>query len=336
MSTSADLQQARDDHTRAYVRVTSSRWLRRLSRCVVGLAAAFLAVSPARSVIIADNQLLSSSVAFASRFPAVGGILTPTGNAGDFNLCTGTLVTPKLVLTAAHCFDAAGDNLADFQASSVEFRLGSDVFSGTTQKIGGSAIHLPTWDGRNAFDIALLELARSVTNITPMRVTASPGGNTATLVGFGLGGDGTTGLQNDTGGVKRAAVNRPYFDLSLGKSFLLVDFDQPGVPDLGSGYRDGVDIYSRLEGTGCPGDSGSPLVTGDLIIGVLGGSVVQSVCNFGTVTFYPRPDWNRAFLESHGVFLVFEPAALALFGTGLGALGVASFLTRRSLDHRRG
>lgn len=308
-------------------RASNIPWFGYLSSCAVGLAATIATAPPSQAIIIADNGVLEGSIRLAGSFPAVGGILIPLDTPNTFSLCSGSLVAPNLVLTAAHCFDATGDNVADIVASGVEFRLGGDVFGGTTQKISGTAIHLPTWNGAAAFDIALLELARSVTDVTPMQLAASPGGNQATLVGFGIGGDGTTGGDAGTGGVKRAAVNSPYFDLTIGTSLLLVDFDQPGVPDSGAGYRDGLDANSKLEGTGCGGDSGSPLVVGGppggLIIGVLRGPLTNADCTYGGVSIYARPDLNRAFLEDHGVALIPEPASLSLLAIALVAVGLA-------------
>jgi len=123
-----------------------------------------------------------------SDFPSVGTI-----GAWGSDFCSGTLISQTFVLTAAHCAEGVGDTEGNFT-------LDNQVY--TTQQV-----HLhPGWDSSvfgtdGANDIALYELNESVSNTTPSPIfTGTPQvGNELTLVGFGAGGDGTTGHNGDYG-----------------------------------------------------------------------------------------------------------------------------------------
>ncbi|WP_158639056.1 trypsin-like serine protease [Elioraea rosea] len=275
------------------------------------------------------------------RYSGIGGItIGPTAS-----LCTGTLVSSTMVLTAAHCFDVNKDGASDYKPEQVKFlygnELGANLSSPTAPSIDASAIHLnPLYVHEESlayqiYDLALLTLSSAVpAEFKPFSVYASPGGNVARVVGYGSSGPGGSVQDNR----KRAGVNAAY--IPDGAPFTFVDFDgivdDKPVADPGTGPRDGQAASSKLEAGLCYGDSGGPLLTmGDFMLsGVVTGSFVPvaAACTVGDVVGFVRTgiEGNSDFLHAHGIKVIDEPGTLALLGTALLALFAAVRGARRS------
>lgn len=109
-------------------------------------------------------------------------------------MCSGVLIAPRVVVTAAHC-------LSDTAPDQLEVLFGASLSGGsTTEAVVATRVH-PAYDRTTrADDIALLELARAVST-APLPIRSSDAvavSSSARVVGFGAAmAGGTTGEKRE-------------------------------------------------------------------------------------------------------------------------------------------
>lgn len=146
-----------------------------------------------------DNVESSASAivggATTSAFPAVGA-LVQLGSP----FCTGTLVTKRVVVTAAHCLDGV-------PAARMRFAIGPNAFRPEASVPVAQAVAHPEWNPRRiANDIGVVVLAADAP-VAPIALSttaldASWIGRELAFVGYGA----SNGFTGAGGGVKRGVV----------------------------------------------------------------------------------------------------------------------------------
>jgi uncharacterized membrane protein YgcG len=247
--------------------------------------------------------------------------------------CTGTVVAPRLVLTARHCIAPYVDGTyqcsneggynptrprnppdagfvgAPFRADTVEIRIGQFPYENEPDAIGEKIYTVPT-DTICRNDIALVRVDREL-GVPPraMRLAATTRpGELITAIGYGISFTDVGG-RHERSGIEILAV---------GKS---------------SVYPEGRGAYDRTFRTGqgaCPGDSGGPAMgESGAVLGL--SSIGVNDCNSDAAqNYYTHLAPYRSFIEDSfadaGFEVPYEPGSEPTTGTG-GSLGAAGAAT---------
>lgn len=187
--------------------------------------------------------------------PAVGGFMVFANGRWQL-ICTGTLVTPRVFLTASHCTSYAEENgwpvAVSFDSTDVENT--SDIRPATS-------VTNPDYHAPYANDVALLLLATPVTDRTPMAL--APVGYLDALKASGAIKDAVfTNVGYGTHEKGQGKDEDFVFDGDRWYSF----------SSYSSLNKELIHLHQKEnadEGGACYGDSGGPTLSGSLIVAVV-------------------------------------------------------------------
>ena len=195
--------------------------------------------------------------------PNVGAVLNPEAfSDGTWALCSGSLVSPTVFLTAAHCDPALYGYDTGGQAT---FTLDSHYVAGSSQTYTGTFHSDPAWPGTHAdpHDIAVIVLDEPITGVTPVKLPQAdsldslPAGTPVVGVGYGANTkDGRGYTWSDTRFEATGSL------MNTGGTWLRIN-----------------ENAARGLGGGCFGDSGGPNFVGDVQVATTlsGDAICQSV-----------------------------------------------------------
>jgi len=244
---------------------------RRLLLAALLLLAVLLPAYPASAI--------TNGSADGAAHPNVGGLVSPTQYSdGTWIYCSGTLISPTVFLTAAHC--AEGDRVA--VTFDPDYVAGDKVYYGTFH--ADPAYPGPTSD---AHDVAVVVLDKAVKGITPAllpqadSLSALPPTQQFTSVGYGAyevtnSPGGHQYLYDDVRMVATGTLN------AINKTWLRISMN----PSTGNG------------GT-CYGDSGGPNFLGTSPVVAAITITGDAVCRSTNVDYRLDTPSARAFLQQY-------------------------------------
>jgi trypsin len=201
--------------------------------------------------IIGGTQVPDNAYPFMAALLAKG-----PGSARDRQFCGGSLISPDVVMTAAHCVEG-------MKPKDLQVVVGRTVLSNSQQgqvrsvrkptssdDPGGIVVHPRYLKGEFAYDMALVELTKPVNGIVPVK-RPTPGtdallrpGAKATVIGWG-------NTMNPEWGYRPADRLRAVKVPLLSHDECKVSYDS---------YDAKVNICAGVEGKdSCQGDSGGPI-----------------------------------------------------------------------------
>src|SRR6185436_14753967 len=231
-------------------------------------------------LVAAPAGAITDGTADGSGHPNVGGLVAPVAYSdGTWIYCSGTLISPTVFLTAAHCAEASDRVRVTFDSAYTD---GDKVYTGTFH---GDPLYNQSQS--DTHDIAVVVLDKAVRGITPAQLPKAgslsnlSGSQQFTSVGYGAyevtnGPGGHQYLYDDVRMVATGTLN------SVTKSWLRISMN----PSTGNG------------GT-CYGDSGGPNFLGASDVVAATTITGDAICRSTNVDYRLDTASARAFLAAY-------------------------------------
>ncbi|MER7951309.1 trypsin-like serine protease [Streptomyces sp. NPDC096079] len=207
-------------------------------------------VSPAQSALALDGPDAPAQLNFTAKI-----------DVGEQSACTGALVAPQWVLTAATCFAADGKPAAGKPAVPTTVTVGRVDVTQTGGSVQRAVELVPHADR----DLVLVRLATRITDIAPVRIAATPAaqGEKLTKAGFGRTRTEWTSDRLHTGAftVTSSAATTLNVDPSDTATVCKGDAGGPSLRTV-NGVTELVSVTSRAWQGGCLGIDAAETRTG--------------------------------------------------------------------------
>ena len=237
---------------------------------VIAVGAALAAAAPAAA--ITNGQV------DGDRHPNVAGLVNGSQYTdGTWLYCSGTLISPTVVLTAAHCDDDGARTRVTFDPA---YEAGDAVHAGTFE-----ADPAYSQTQSDPHDIAVVVLDRAVKGIAPAKLPKA--GSLASLPGdqqFTSVGYGANEVTNEPGGHRYL-----YDDVRMYATGTLNAINPAWL-------RISMNAATGNGGT-CYGDSGGPNFLGDSAVIAATTITGDAICRSTNVTYRLDTDAARRFLR---------------------------------------
>jgi V8-like Glu-specific endopeptidase len=246
--------------------------MRRLVLALAVLAAVLLPAAPAGAI--------TNGTVDGNGHPSTGGLVSPTQYSdGTWLYCSGTLISPTVFLTAAHCAEDGERVGVTFDP---DYEAGDKVYYGTFQ-----ADPLYPGNSSDSHDIAVVVLDRAVKGITPALLpTADSLSGLSSTQTFTSVGYGAYEVTNEPGGHRYL-----YDDVRMVATGTLNAINKTWL-------RISMNASTGNGGT-CYGDSGGPNFLGTTNVIAAITITGDAVCRSTNVVYRLDTESARAFLGQY-------------------------------------
>lgn len=229
----------------------------------------------------ADPRIVGGTTVSASQYPWIVGVVTYLDNDAGIGWCSGTVVAPNKVLTAAHCTaDGAGTTRVIAGHDQLLDDFGNVTPGGYVAEVGSTWTH-QGWNIAQQYsdpyapildDVSVLTLKTNLPSAyTPVTLAgqgeaAYAAGDTADIVGYGV--DLVKDASGDYVEIQDTRLRKASVPIKS-DSFCASDANAVGIGyDSGRMLCAGNGTTSTPSSDTCGGDSGGPLLVGGKQVGI--------------------------------------------------------------------